>query len=57
MMSATSQVDKASRELRSRIAQLLERNPQAYGTVSLKLTIQGGKIVLLETAHTETEKL
>jgi len=57
-MNATidQQFDAACKNFKERIRETLAKRARAFGTFSIKFTIQDGRIVLLETSQSETEK-
>jgi hypothetical protein len=50
------QFESACRSLREKIRKCLAEKPRAFGNFSMKVTVQDGRIVLLETTQSETEK-
>jgi hypothetical protein len=57
-MNATidQQFDTACKTLRDKLSECLAKKAKAFGVFSLKLTVQDGRIVLVETSQSETEK-
>lgn len=57
-MNATidQQFDAACKDFKEKIRETLSKRTRAFGTFAMKLTVQDGKIVLLETTQTETAK-
>lgn len=57
-MNATidQQLDAACKTFREKLSDCLTKKVRAFGVFSLKLTVQDGKIVLVETSQSETEK-
>lgn len=50
------QLDAACKAFREKLNECLFKKAKAFGVFSLKLTVQDGKIVLVETSQSETQK-
>jgi hypothetical protein len=50
------QSESALKSFREKIRECLAKKPRAFGTFSMELTVQDGKIVLVKTSQSETEK-
>jgi hypothetical protein len=57
MDEINKQIELAAKDLRAKLAAIISQNPKAFGTISVKFTLQNGKLVVVETTNSETVKI